>query len=162
MTKPPAGDRQRESPMRRTDRRYSELLQELRVAQTGVQVLLACLLALAFTPRFAYLTGFERGVYGVSLLLGAASAAMLIAPVPCHRMLFQRRLKRQLVAATARFMVYGLLLLLLSVGAAALLVIDVVFDGRFAAWWAAGTMGWFGAWWYVVPMCNNRRRSRLG
>ncbi|WP_043723048.1 DUF6328 family protein, partial [Kutzneria sp. 744] len=69
-----------ETPTQRLDRNYAELLQEIRVAQTGVQLLLAFLLSLAFTPRFGALGEFDRGAFVASLVLGAAATALLIAP----------------------------------------------------------------------------------
>jgi hypothetical protein len=68
------------------DRQFGELLQELRVAQTGVQILFAFLLGLAFTPRFADLSGGQQGVYLVTLVLAAVSAALLWFVIPLvHR-----------------------------------------------------------------------------
>jgi hypothetical protein len=75
-----------ETPTQRLDRNYGEILQELRVAQTGVQLLLAFLLTVAFTPRFATFTDFHRNVYVASLVLGAAANALLIAPAAFHRL----------------------------------------------------------------------------
>src|SRR5437899_3345880 len=85
-----------ETPSQRLDRNLVELLQEVRVAQVGVQVLLAFLLALAFTPRFTQFTDPQRYAYVVSLVLGAAATALLIAPAPFHRVVFRRRLKREI------------------------------------------------------------------
>ncbi len=143
-----------ETPAQRLDRCYAELLQEVRVAQTGVQLLLACLLTLAFTPRFPELTGFQRHVYVVSLVLGAAAAALLIAPAAFHRLLFARRLKHRVVTAAGRLLLCGLFLLLLSLGAAMLLILDVVVGGRLAMGLTAGTVVWFVLWWFAVPMCG--------
>src|SRR5919109_4246444 len=76
-----------ETPMQRADRAYGEILQEVRVAQTGVQILFAFLLALAFQARFAAITDFQRGVYVVTLMLCAAATALLIAPAAIHRVI---------------------------------------------------------------------------
>ena len=70
-----------ETELQSVDRHFNELLQELRVAQTGVQILFAFLLGLAFTPRFPDLTGEQQGIYLVTLVLSAVSAALLIGPV---------------------------------------------------------------------------------
>jgi len=70
-----------ESEIKRLDRNYLELLQELRVAQTGVQILFAFLLGVAFTPRFADLLAWQRLTHGVVLVLCALAAVTLIAPV---------------------------------------------------------------------------------
>src|SRR5438105_9777609 len=69
-----------ETPLQRADRAYGEILQEIRVAQTGVQILFAFLLTLAFQARFGQTTGFQRHVYVVTLMLCAAATALLIAP----------------------------------------------------------------------------------
>src|SRR5256886_1618322 len=114
-----------ETPMQRADRAYGEILQEVRVAQTGVQILFAFLLALAFQARFADITGFQRGVYVVTLMLCAAATALLIAPAAFHRMIYRRRLKQHLVRVANRLAITGLVLLLLSMVSAGVLVMDV-------------------------------------
>src|SRR5256714_6588449 len=86
-----------EAPLERWDRNFSELLQELRVAQTGVQVLFAFLLTLPFTNRFERITGVQRGTYVVTLVAAAAATALLIAPVSYHRLVFRQGRKPQLV-----------------------------------------------------------------
>src|SRR5215468_10988642 len=98
----------------RLNRRYAEILQEVRVAQTGTQLLLAFLLTLAFTPRFGILTDFQRGVYVTSLVIGAAATALLIAPASFHRIVFHRDLRYVLVKATNRFAAAGLMLLMMA------------------------------------------------
>ncbi|GAB1640957.1 hypothetical protein KRMM14A1259_13800 [Krasilnikovia sp. MM14-A1259] len=149
-----------ETPTQRLDRCYAELLQEVRLAQAGVQLLLACQLSLAFTPRFAVLTDDQRHLYVVGLVLSCAAAAMLIAPAPFHRMLFQQRLKRQVVVAAGRFVLCGLLLMLLAMGAALMLILSVVVDGRLAVGVSAATMSWCAMWWYAVPLVRRIRRTR--
>lgn len=149
----------RETPTQRLDRNYAEILQEVRVAQTGVQLLLAFLLTVAFTPRFATLTGFERGVYVGALVLGAAANALLIAPAAFHRLVFQRRLKRQLVLASSRFALFGLALLMLSISSALLLIMSVTVGPGWAVWITAGALGWFSLWWYAVPLWARARHS---
>lgn len=149
----------RETPTQRLDRNYAEILQEVRVAQTGVQLLLAFLLTVAFTPRFATLTEFERRVYVAALVLGAAATALLIAPAAFHRLVYQRRLKRQLVLASSRFALCGLTLLMLSIGSALLLILSVTLGPPLAAWFTAGALGWFALWWFVVPMWTRLRNS---
>lgn len=97
-----------ESEPNRLDRNYSELLQELRVAETGVQILFAFLLAIAFQQRFSLIDTFQRVVYLVTLASAALAVAALIAPVAIHRALFRRGLKAELVAMTARLAAAGL------------------------------------------------------
>jgi len=148
-----------ETPTQRLDRNYAEILQEVRVAQTGVQLLLAFLLTVAFTPRFATLTEFERRVYVGALVLGAASTALLIAPAAFHRLVFQRRLKRQLVLASSRFAMCGLTLLMLSISCALLLILSVTLGTAPAVWFTAGALGWFSLLWYVVPLWSRSRHA---
>ncbi|WP_285747962.1 DUF6328 family protein [Lentzea sp. NBRC 105346] len=134
------------------DRSYSEILQEVRVAQTGVQLLLAFLLTLAFTPRFLLLTDFQRNVYVAALVLGATSTGLLIAPASFHRLVFRKRLKRELVRVSSRFTTGGLFLLMLALAAALMLILDVVLGTMLAVWITTGLLGWFSIWWYVVPL----------
>src|SRR5436190_22318859 len=111
-----------ETPMQRADRAYGEILQEVRVAQNGVQILFAFLLALAFQARFPAITSFQRGVYVVTLMLCAAATALLIAPAAFHRMIYRKRLKQHLVRVANRMAITGLALLLLSMVSAVLLI----------------------------------------
>jgi Family of unknown function (DUF6328) len=150
-----------ERPNEQVDRRYGELLQEVRVAQTGVQLLLAFLLALAFAPGFAELTAFQRNVYVTSLILGAAATALLMAPAPAHQLMVQERFKHRLVRTSSRFTQFGLALLMLSLSSSLLLILDVVLGRRPAVWITSGVLAWFGFWWYAVPLWSRSRRRRV-
>jgi hypothetical protein len=141
-----------ETPMQRADRAYGEILQEVRVAQTGVQILFAFLLALAFQARFADITDFQRGVYVVTLMLCAGATALLIAPAAFHRVIYRRRLKQHLVRVANRLALSGLVLLLLSMVSAVLLIIDVVLGLAPAIVLAAAVLAWFTMWWFVLPL----------
>src|SRR5436305_11929282 len=141
-----------ESPLQRADRAYGEILQEVRVAQTGVQILFAFLLALAFQARFPAITSFQRGVYVVTLMLCAAATALLIAPAAFHRMIYRRRLKQHLVRVANRLAITGLALLLLSMVSAVLLIMDVVLGRAPALVLAAAVLTWFTMWWFVLPL----------
>jgi hypothetical protein len=147
-----------ETPMQRADRAYGEILQEVRVAQTGVQLLFAFLLALAFQARFASVTGFQRGTYVVTLMLCAAAAALLIAPAAFHRVVYGMRLKQQLVQVANRLALSGLALLLLSLVSAVFLILDVVLGMAPAIVLAAGTFAWFAMWWFVLPLRSRFRQ----
>jgi len=146
-----------ETPMQHLDRSYTELLQELRVAQTGVQIVLAFMLWLAFSPGFRDLTGAQRGLYVSGLFLGLAAAALLMAPVCCHRMVYGRRLKRELVTMANRCAVAGLGILLAAVGCAVLLVLEPVVGLLGSSMITAFTLLWFGYLWYGVPAMMRRR-----
>src|SRR4051812_14658437 len=104
-------ERPRETEAERADRNFGELLQELRVAQTGVQILFAFLLTLPLQSRFEKLDDWEIGTFVVALLLSAGASVCLIAPVAYHRALFARKMKNQVVQAASRFAILGLALL---------------------------------------------------
>src|SRR5215470_5399515 len=146
-----------ETTHQRLTRNYAELLQEVRVAQTSTQLLLAFLLTLAFTPRFGALTDFQRHVYVTSLVIGAAATALLIAPAAFHRVVFQRGLRHALVAYSNRFAYFGLILLMCALSSALLLILDVVLGQPRSIWITAAIASWFGMWWYAIPMWNRAR-----
>ena len=140
----------------RADRNFGDLLQELRVAQTGVQILFAFLLTMVFSARFAEVDRFEKAVYLVSLLSAAAAAALIIAPVAYHRVLFRRGMKEELVQVAHRMAAGGLAFLVISIVGAVLLVTDVVLD-RAAAIVVTGITGiWFALLWLVVPFAHRK------
>jgi hypothetical protein len=147
-----------ETPMQRADRAYGEILQELRVAQTGVQILFAFLLALAFQARFGTITSFQRGAYVVTLMLCAGSTALLIAPAAFHRMIYRRRLKQHLVRVANRLALSGMVMLLLSMASAVLLIMDVVLGLVPAIVLAAVVLVWFTMWWFVLPLRTRARQ----
>src|SRR5215213_1152468 len=107
------------------DRNLAELLQELRVAFTGVQILFAFLLGLAFTQRFAELDDFGIAVYTVALMSTALATMVLIAPVSFHRIVFRRQRKAALVVVSDRLLMVGLALLIPAISSSVLLILDV-------------------------------------
>src|SRR5207237_69589 len=119
-------------------RRLIELLNELRVALTGVQIMFAFLLTVPFTQRFAHVTKFQRYVYFVTLLCAAVSVALLIAPSAHHRILFRRHQKRQLVMLGSTLMIVGLLFLALAM-TGVILLIDVALVNRQSSQQLCGT-----------------------
>jgi Family of unknown function (DUF6328) len=138
------------------DRNLGELLQELRVAITGVQILFAFLLGLAFTARFATLETFERALYTVALLSTALATLLLIAPVPFHRIVFRRRQKAALVAVADRLLQAALGLLGLAISSAVLLILDVAL-GRWQGLVGGGVVALTGVLtWYVLPLRARR------
>ena len=146
-----------ETPLQRVDRAYGEILQEVRVAQTGVQILFAFLLALAFTARFTAVTAFQRNLYVLTLLLCAGSAALLIAPAAYHRVIYRQRLKQHLVRVANRLALAGLMMLLLAIVSALLLILDVVLGHGPALFLGTGALAWFIAWWFVLPIWSRLR-----
>ncbi|HEX6937724.1 MAG TPA: DUF6328 family protein [Actinomycetes bacterium] len=151
--------RRDESEDERADRQYNELLQELRVAQTGVQFLFAFLLTLAFTQRFPQVTDFQHWVYVATLTATAVSSALLIGPVPFHRILFRRGLKPRLVRGADLMARGGLAMLLLAINGAVLLILDVVLTGPLPFVMSGAVALWFVLVWYVVPLTARESRS---
>lgn len=131
MTEERYGYSRDESEAQRLDRNWGELLQELRVIETGVQILFAFLLSIAFQARFSRTTAFQRDVYIVTLMLSGLSTAIFIAPVAIHRFLFHFRAKDEIVEITNRLALGGLAVLALAMVGAVLLVSD----------WVTGTAG---------------------
>jgi hypothetical protein len=151
-----SSDGRAESETQRMDRNWTELLQELRVTQTGAQILTGFLLTVPFQQRFTDLDAFQRAVYLVLVVLALATTGFLVAPVSLHRLLFRRHLKRELVRSADRLARVGLTLLALVLSGSALLLFDVVV-GR-AAGVVAGTTVLVGlaAVWLVVPLRLSR------
>jgi hypothetical protein len=140
----------------RWDRNWTELLQEVRVALTGVQILFAFLLTLPFTARFGAITAVEKISYVVTLLAAAAAAGLLIAPVSYHRIVFQRDRKGELVRIAAGLAQAGLVCVLVAMTGAVFVVVSVVI-GVAAAIPAAAAMAAFCAClWYGLPMLRHR------
>lgn len=149
-----------ERPRQRADRNFAELLQELRVMQTGVQILFALLLTVAFTGVFAQADQFARVVYVITLVCCAVATALLIAPVAYHRRLFQRGRKADVVRAAHRLLQAGLLVLFLAVVGALLLVVDQAV-GRLAGVLVSTLVGLvFVLLWFVLPAWSVGRPPR--
>src|SRR5918911_2021369 len=118
-----------ETSLERSDRNLVELLQELRVAQTGVQVLFAFLLTVPFSNRFRTLGGFERGAYFTALVCSLLASVLLIAPTSFHRLLFRMRQKEYMVDTANRLALGGLAFIAVAMSAVMLLIADVMFGG---------------------------------
>jgi hypothetical protein len=116
-----------ENALQRIDRNLVELLQEVRVVQTGVQVLFAFLLTAPLSARFEDLSAFQRLTYFWTLLAAGAAAILLIAPTAYHRILFRQGDKEHLVAVANRFTLAGLTCVAVSITGALLLVTDLLF-----------------------------------
>lgn len=151
--------RREESTAERADRQWNELMQELRVTQTGVQVLVGFLFTVVFSSRFKELTADQRTLYIITLVLGAGATAVLIAPVSFHRILFAKRMKPELVRAANVLTLIGLGLLMCTISAALLLVFEFLLHGSVIAWLAAGVITLFMLLWYLVPLGLRLRRN---
>ncbi|MFG2530242.1 DUF6328 family protein [Streptomyces sp. NPDC048516] len=140
-----------ESPEERADRRWNELLQEVRVIQTGVQILFAFLLTVVFTPRFATLEPTDKIIYVVTVLLGAATTGALIGTVTFHRLVTGHRLKPETVLWASRLAVLGIVLLLGTVTSALLLILRIALHNSAVPWVVTGLVAWFVVCWFVLP-----------
>jgi len=120
-------------------RNWDELLQEIRVTQTGVQILTGFLLTVPFSNRFADLTTFQRNVYLAVLAGSVLTTGLVVSPVAMHRVLFRQRRRELLVESGNRFAIAGLALLALTISGVVLLVVDVVVGGP-AGWLAGGAI----------------------
>jgi hypothetical protein len=153
------GTGRNETALERCDRNLVELLQEVRVVQTGVQVLFAFLLTAPLAARFTALDRFQRHVYFITLLSAAGAAVLLIAPTAYHRVLFRCGDKEHLVQVANRFTIAGLAFVAASMLGALLLVTDLLFSGAVAAVTIAVAAVVFAVAWCILPL---RRRARLG
>jgi len=156
----PDGDQRHETATERADRNWDELLQELRVTQTGIQILSGFLLTLPFQQRFTALDGPLRTLFLVAVALATVSTGLLVAPVASHRMLFRKHQKIALVETSDRLAKLGLA----CVGVTVVLVLALVFGfvlGDTAAFVAGGAaLVVFLALWLVVPMMVLRGARR--
>jgi hypothetical protein len=154
---PPLSERN-ETELERSDRHLAELMQEVRVAQTGVQVLFGFLLMVPFTAHFGVLSQAEKLLYFATLAAAGAAAMLLVAPGSHHRILFRCNDKEHIVRMANRYAIAGLACVALAMVGALLLVAVVVFGSV-----AAGAIGAVASvatlWcWYLQPL---RRRSAL-
>jgi uncharacterized membrane protein len=136
----------------RNDRNLDNLLQELRVAGLGVQVLFGFLLALPFSNRFVRLSTEERGLYQVSLLTAALSTALLITPVAYHRWVFRRHEKGRLLRTANICALAGLASVALAIATAVALVLSFVGTGWVVPVFVPITVMVFVALWFGVPI----------
>jgi hypothetical protein len=148
-----------ETEAQRLDRNWASLLQELRVAQTGVQLLTGFLLTLPFQQRFTMLDSTMRTVYLVTVGCSIGSTVLLVAPVAMHRMLFRRHRLKTLVSTSHSYAMAGLLLLGIALAGVAVVIFDTV-AGQIAAW-IAGAITLVGAvcFWVVVPLPGRGTRD---
>jgi hypothetical protein len=136
----------------RLDRNLSELLQELRVALPGVQVLFAFLLAVPFQQRFAGIDNFQRDVYFGTLICTAISAVLLMAPTAYHRVTFRYQQKRKLVFYANRFAIGGLIFLALAMTGAVTLVTDFLFSTTATVVVTVLAVLAFTTLWFALPL----------
>jgi hypothetical protein len=146
-----------ESPKQRSDRELIELLNELRVALPGVQVLFAFLLAVPFAQGWKRVTDFQKDVFFVAFIATALSSVLLIAPSAYHRLGWRREDKGRIVAASNKLAIAGLFFLAISIGAVVLLVTDYIFDRTVAIATTACLGAVFALFWCVLPLVGRAR-----
>jgi MFS family permease len=154
MEAPSAGDPRDETRAEQDDRNLIELLQELRVAGLGVQVLFGFLLSLPFTSQFQQLDGSDRDLYVACLLLAAVSTALLLAPVAYHRLVFRQGQKEKLVQAANVLAILGLITVGLSISASVLLVAGFVVGYGTGSVIAGLVLVMFALLWFAFPLAR--------
>ena len=153
-------DRGREE--RKRDRQMIELLNELRVALPGVQILFAFLLTVPFSQRFDDLTLFQRDLFYVTLIATTLSTACLIAPSAAHRLRFHQGERTWIVESANRLMIAGLAFLAIALGCSVLLITDLIFDGA-RVWVYTGAVFLAIAYlWFVRPLTRHARGKSSG
>ena len=150
-------DSRDESKEERDDRNLAELLQELRVAGLGVQVLFGFLLSLPFTSRFTKISPPQRDLYLASLVLAAVATALLLGPVAYHRLVFRHQQKEPLVRAATVMATLGLGAVGLAISAAVLLASSAVATGLPTALITLFVVVLFGGLWFAFPFTRRRR-----
>jgi hypothetical protein len=158
-TKSVQAERRGESEAERLDRNLDELLQGLRVALPGIQVLFAFLLVVPFQQGWEGVTSFERDVYYVTLILTASASVCLIAPTARHRIRFRDLDKEWIVRSSNRLAIAGLTLMGLAICGALLLISDVVFDGAVVAVVPAAILLGIAWLWFGAPLARDLRDS---
>jgi len=144
----------------RLDRNLDELLQELRIALPGVQVLFAFLLAVPFQRRFEQVTDFQQSLYFVTLLLAAASMFLLMAPTAFHRITFRKQQKEKIVQLSNRLSIAGLAALALAVIGAVSLITDFLYDSTATIVVAAAATLIAFLCWFLLPLRIRLRARR--
>ncbi|MEV6653428.1 DUF6328 family protein [Streptomyces sp. NPDC051219] len=136
----------------RADRRWQELIQEIRVTQTGVQILFGFLLTVVFTPHFQGLGQTDKNTYIVTVVLGALATGALIGPVAFHRIVSGRRIKPQAVVWASRLTFTGIILLLATLTSALFLVLRAATHNGFVPWLVSAVVAWYVLCWFALPL----------
>ncbi|MGW5850274.1 DUF6328 family protein [Streptomyces sp. NPDC055254] len=150
-------DGRNETQVERADRQWQELVQEIRVAQTGVQILFGFLLTVVFTPHFHGLPQTEKTLYIVTVILGSLATGALIGPVAFHRIVSGRRIKPQAVAWASRLTFAGIVLLLATLTSALSLILRVATHNALVPWLVGGVLAWYLVCWFILPLWARMR-----
>ena len=152
-----ADDRSREE--RKRDRQMLELLNELRVALPGVQILFAFLLTVPFAQGWRSITDFQRNLFYATLLATAASTICLIAPTATHRLRFHRNERAYIIESANKLLIAGLFFLALAIMGAVVLITDYLFDGAAVWGYPAALAGLLAVLWFLRPMARGEKSS---
>jgi Family of unknown function (DUF6328) len=144
------------------DRQMAELLQELRVALPGVQILFAFLLTVPFAQGFTRVTDFQRDLFFATLLATAVSTGCFIAPTATHRLRFHQGERAYIVESSNRLLISGLVFLAFAIVGAVTLITDFLFDLGSAWYWPAGVALLLVALWFVRPLVRHLRGLSSG
>jgi len=150
------GDERGETERQRLNRNFAELLQEVRVAETGVQILFAFLLTLPFTQRFGELPGRDVTAYAFSAVGAAVATVVLMAPVSFHRITFREGRKPELVALASVLALVGLIAFGAALVSAAFLIADVVLGLGFGVGFAVLIVALEVGLWFLLPLSHHR------
>jgi len=148
-----------EDSVARLDRHWLELLQELRLAQTGTQILFAFLLTIAFTQPFRAADRFTHAVFAATLVAAAIAMGMFLAPVAFHRITYQQRVRDRMIPIAGVLTIAGLVFLLAAIGGGLLLALDVVLNRAAAIVLVSAIVLLFLLFWYALPAWVRRRNS---
>jgi uncharacterized protein DUF6328 len=153
-------DRSKEEVKR--DRQMAELLQELRVALPGVQILFAFLLTVPFAQGFTRVTDFQRDLYFATLIATAISTGCFIAPTATHRLRFHQSERAYIIESSNRLLIAGLVFLMLAIVGAVTLITDYLFDLGSAWYWPAGVALLLLVLWFARPLLRAIRGVSSG
>jgi hypothetical protein len=156
------GYRPGETGAERDDRNLADLLQELRVAGLGIQIIFGYLLALPFTSKFSALGPGQRALYLATLLLATVATALLVGPVAYHRLVFRRQMKHDLVRAANVMAIAGLAAVGLAITGAVLLVTSFVEPGAPAIIITTAMAGLYAGLWFVLPLVRRGQQEQRG
>jgi hypothetical protein len=147
-----------ESNKERYDRELIELLNELKVALPGVQVLFAFLLAVPLSTNFEKVDGFERAIFFCTLASTAIATALLIAPSAIHRIDFRNQDKGSMIVLFNRISIYGLIATAISMVGALTFIADLLYGNYATIFTASASLAMFTLLWFVLPLRRRRKR----
>ena len=151
-----------EQPEERLNRELIELLNELRVALPGVQVLFAFLLTVPFSNRFHTLTGSQRAIYFATFVGTTIATGLFMAPSAYHRIRFRQGDKERMLRTSNRFAIVGIAFLALSVTSAVVLTTDLMFGLGTATVVGLGVLLFLVWVWFAIPLARRLRDEKDG